>query len=70
MLGKGTNKMTLDEIKDEAELANKQYETHRAGYIESLADGFDGFHEHNEASYWKGKRDALINIIKKSNNYE
>jgi hypothetical protein len=41
------------------EHAQKQYDEAVAAYHEAEDECRSSFYEHNQASYWKGRRDAL-----------
>lgn len=41
------------------EHAQKQYDAAVAAYHEAEVECRSSFYEHNQASYWKGRRDAL-----------
>ena len=46
-------------IRSQMEHAQKQYDDAVAAYHEAEAECRSSFYEHNQASYWKGRRDAL-----------
>ena len=54
----------------ENDLAHAQQEFNKwsEAAIEA-AKGVSAFYEHNEASYWKGRRDALRNLMSNSNHH-
>jgi hypothetical protein len=46
-------------IENQMEHAQRQYDEAVAAYHEAEEKCLDSFYEHNQASYWKGRRDAL-----------
>ena len=43
--------------------AEMEYDAAINAYHEVQGDGQSGFYEHNQASYWKGQRDALRGFL-------
>lgn len=46
-------------IRSQMEYAQRRYDEAVAAYHEAEAECRSSFYEHNQASYWKGRRDAL-----------
>ena len=53
---------TTQRIENDLAHAQLQFSKCRESAVNATLAG-DGFYEHNEASYWKGRRDALRNLL-------
>lgn len=55
---------TPETLRHQLDLAETEYAAAVKAYHDAEADGRSSFCEHNHASYWKGRRDALRALLK------
>jgi hypothetical protein len=64
------NRRILNTIKCNRLEAAKRYSQHMQAYEDAEANAVNSFYDHNEASYWKGRRDGLRDVLSNVQDHE